>query len=266
MNDNLLQTFRQNRQNKYKKSLFIFIIWLFIMLLGFFFLELELMNLIFGIPAFLRFFFTNFFPPDFSGFTQYIDDIIQMLTFSFISMVTATVLSLIMGFLMTRSINPSSIIRFIIRALASLLRNIPTVIWGSVLVYVFGIGPVSGIIALTFSMTGFLAKAYADTIEEISGATFEALDASGASTLQKIFNGIIPQFIPSFVNWTLYAFEIGVRASSILGIVGAGGIGILVTTRINLFEYQDAMALVLYIIIVVLVVEYASTQIRRRVR
>lgn len=148
----------------------------------------------------------------------------------------------------------------------SFLRNIPTIIWGSILVYIFGIGVVPGVIALTLALAGFLTKTYADNIDDLAGDTLEIMDANGATTLQKFFHGILPIFMPSWVNWTLYAFEIGVRASSVLGLVGAGGIGVLIQTRINLFYYQESMALVLHIIVLVLIVDFATSAIRRRIR
>lgn len=240
--------------------------WITLLIIGFIYIDLDIVDLILGVPDFLGFFFSNFLPPNFSGFLDVIDDVIQMLAFSFIAMFVSTIFSFVMALLMSEAMNPIAPIRFIVRAIASFMRNIPTVIWASIMVYIFGIGPASGIIALMFGMSGFLIKTYADTISDISGDAIEAMRSTGANRIQTFYHGIFPQFMPALINWTLYAFEIGVRASSILGIVGAGGIGVLVNTRINLFDYQSAMALVIYIIAIVLIVEWGSTKIRRRVR
>lgn len=263
---NIFQQAILSRKKSKRNKLLFGIIWLALIIMGLFYLQISITDLIVAIPEFLIFLFTEFFPPNFSGFTGYIDDLLQTVTFAFIAMITSMIISLILSFFMAKNINPIEPIRFVIRAFVSLLRNIPTIIWGSVLVYIFGIGAVAGVMALTFSMTGLLTKTYADTIEEIAGESLEAMEANGATTIQKIVHGIIPQFIPSWLNWTLFSFEIGVRASSILGLVGAGGIGVIIQTRISLFEYQEAMALVLYIIILVLFVEFFTNALRRRIR
>lgn len=256
-----------SKEKKNKRRAFVFVfLWMVVAVLGVFYLEISIPELFLAIPQFLSFFATNFFPPDFSSFLDVLDDLVQTIAFAFVAMVFSTLMSLILAMFMAKSVCPWKPVRSVVRAFVSFLRNIPTVIWGSILVYIFGIGVVPGVLALTLALTGFLTKTYADTIDELAGDSLEVMEANGATTLQKIFHGILPAFISSWVNWTLYSFEIGVRASSVLGLVGAGGIGVLIQTRINLFEYQESMALVLYIIVLVLIVDFATSAIRRRIR
>ncbi len=147
----------------------------------------------------------------------------------------------------------------------SFLRNIPVLVWASLFVYIFGIGNMVGLLALTVATLGFLARSYADSIDEIGSSKLEALRAAGASYWQILFHGLIPEFIPSWINWTLFSFEINIRASSILGMVGAGGMGIMIQTNIRLFKYREAFALIILLVLLVLLTEFTVNQLRKRI-
>lgn len=112
---------------------------------------------------------------------------------------------------------------------------------------------------------GFLARAYADSINEIQGDKIEGLVAAGASRTQILIHGIIPIFKPTWISWTLFIFEINIRASILLGIVGAGGIGLMVRSTINLFRFKEAMSIVIIIVTLVLLTEFLTNTIRKRV-
>ncbi|WP_369809971.1 PhnE/PtxC family ABC transporter permease [Gracilibacillus caseinilyticus] len=136
---------------------------------------------------------------------------------------------------------------------------------GALLVYIFGIGGIVGVIALILVTVGFLGKSYAESIDEISGDKLEALQANGASYFQILFHGVIPQFVPAWINWTLFSFEINVRASTVIGLVGAGGIGVLIDTNINLFNYGEALTIITVIVCIILITEYVTNSIRSRI-
>ncbi|KAA9299053.1 MULTISPECIES: phosphonate ABC transporter, permease protein PhnE [Aerococcus] len=265
MNEKELSIYISQKKESRKKSLTVVFVILLIMLLGLWYLEISFEDLFQSLPKFITFFFNKFFPVHFGIIPEIIPDLLQTLAFAVVATCLATLVSLLLAFLMSRKIMDIRWLRISIRGFVSLLRNIPVVIWASVLVYIFGIGSMVAVIALFIALTGFLAKAFADSIDDIPNQTLEGLRACGASDLQIIRHGIVPQFIPQLMNWSLYSFERGIRASSILGLVGAGGIGILIQTRISLFKYQEAMAIVIAVIVMVILVEMLTNTIRRRI-
>lgn len=174
-------------------------------------------------------------------------------------------IAFIFGMLISEHTNKFKSLRVLCRATISILRNIPFIIWGALLVYIFGLGGIVGVLALIVVTIGFLSKSYAESIDEIAGDKLEALRANGASYLQIVAHGIIPQFVPSWIHWTLFAFEINVRASVVLGLVGAGGIGVLIDTNINLFKYGEALTIIGVVVSIILITELITNMIRRRI-
>lgn len=229
------------------------------------YLEISVIEMIMGLPNFVLFFFQNFFPPNLDNIGQYIPAVIDTIGFAIIATFISTFIGLVLGILISENTNKYKSVRVICRAFVSILRNIPFVIWGALLVYIFGIGGIIGILALILVTIGFLGKSYAESIDEISGEKLEALRANGASYFQMLFHGVIPQFVPAWINWTLFSFEINVRASTVLGLVGAGGIGVLIDTNINLFNYGEALAIIGVIVVIILATEFVTNTIRKRI-
>ncbi len=229
-------------------------------------LGISLPDLLFSLPQFLLFFVRRFLPPDFSGAAAYVPTVLQTLAFTVVSTAISTLLSFLLGILMSENTNPAAPLRAAARGFVSFLRNVPVIIWASLFVYMFGIGSLIGLFALVTVSVGFLARSYAESIDAISGKKLEALRAAGASFPQLLFHGIIPQFVPAWINWTLYIFELNVRASVILGFVGAGGVGVLLQTKISLMKYQQGFALLLIVVALVLLTEFGTGAIRKRVR
>ena len=162
--------------------------------------------------------------------------------------------------------NPITPLRLLCRGIISFLRNVPVLVWASILVYMFGVGEIVGLLALIIATLGFLSRSYAESISEIAGSHLEALQTAGASYGQVLVHGLIPEFLPSWINWTLFSFEINIRASAILGMGGAGGIGVLIQTNLKLFKYQEACAIILVVIVIVLLTEFMTNKIRRMIR
>ncbi|WP_117168505.1 phosphonate ABC transporter, permease protein PhnE [Paraliobacillus sediminis] len=230
-----------------------------------YYLELNFLEMIMGLPKFLIFFFQKFFPANFENLSEYIPLVIDTLGYALIATYISTLIAFILGILISEHTNKIKALRTIVRGFVSILRNIPFIIWGALLVYIFGIGGIVGIMALILVTVGFLGKSYAESIDEISGDKLEALQANGASYFQILFHGVIPQFVPAWINWTLFAFEINVRASTVLGLVGAGGIGVLIDTNINLFNYGEALIIITVIVCIILITEYVTNSIRNRI-
>ncbi|MCK4987104.1 MAG: ABC transporter permease subunit, partial [Desulfobacterales bacterium] len=132
-------------------------------------------------------------------------------------------------------------------------------------VAIFGPGPIAGIWAIAFRSIGFMGKLVAEAIEEIDEGTVEAIEATGASRLQVLWYGILPQVLPVIYGTTVYRWDINIRESTVLGFVGAGGIGILLYSSINQFLWQEVTVTLLVVFGVVLVSEYVSATVRQRV-
>lgn len=251
-------------EKKLSKGLRITFLVIVLLMLSCSYLNIQMLDVLAGGPSFISFFITKFLPPDFSNISQYVPAVIDTVLFAIVGTYISTFLAFVLGMLMSERTNPIAPLRFCARAFVSFLRNIPVLIWASLLVYAFGIGEIVGLLALIIATLGFLSRSYSDSINEIAGNKLEALHASGAGYMQTMWHGLFPNLVPSFINWTLYAFEINIRASAVLGMVGAGGIGVLIQTNIKLFKYNEACAIIIIVVGIVLLTEFATNQIRKR--
>lgn len=228
--------------------------------------KINIIDALKGFPEFAKFFAGNFLPPNFGNTPTYIPLILQTIMFALVGTYISAILAFMFGLLLSERTNPIVWLRMTVLFIMSLFRNVPFLVWASLLVYIFGIGNMVGLIALILATLGFLARSYAESISEISDSKMEALKASGASYLQILFHGIIPEFIPSWLNWTLFSFEINMRASAILGMVGAGGIGIMIQTNIRLFKYKEACSLILILVGMVILTELSTGKLRKIIK
>jgi phosphonate transport system permease protein len=144
-------------------------------------------------------------------------------------------------------------------------RSVNTVIWGLVFVAIFGPGPVAGICAVAARSVGFVAKLVAEAIEEIDAGQVEAVVATGASPSQVRLIGILPQVMPVLLGTSIYRWDINIRESSVLGFVGAGGIGLYLYSSINQFAWRQVLVILIAIFVVVLISEAVSAIVRRRI-
>ncbi|MBW3077784.1 phosphonate ABC transporter, permease protein PhnE [Bifidobacterium simiiventris] len=230
------------------------------------YLEVKPVDIVSSFPQFAVFFARKFLPPDFTNIAHYLPYAIQTVLFAVVGTYLSTLLALALGILMSEAANPFKPLRWLARAIASLMRNIPVLVWASLFVYAFGVGNIVGLLALTVSSLGFLARSYGESLTELSGRAGEALAATGASRAQILWHGLMPMFMPAFVNWTLYSFELNIRASTILGMVGAGGIGVQIQTAIRLFKYREALAIMIIVIAIVLITELMTNTIRSSIK
>ena len=144
-------------------------------------------------------------------------------------------------------------------------RSVNTVVWGLLFVAIFGPGPMAGIWAIAFRSIGFMGKLVAEAIEEIDTGVVEAIESTGASRLQVLWYGILPQVLPVIYGTTVYRWDINIRESTVLGFVGAGGIGILLYSSINQFQWQEVSLMLIAVFGVVLVSEFVSATVRQRI-
>lgn len=150
------------------------------------------------------------------------------------------------------------------RGFLNLVRTVPDLILASLLASIFGIGPLPGLLALGIFTFGVVAKLLSDTVETIDPGPLEAVTATGGSRLEQAWFGVLPQIGPDFVAYTLYAFEINVRAAAVVGLVGAGGIGVILDASIKLFRYGRVGLIIAATFLVVLLIDSFSTWLRSK--
>ncbi|QKJ25120.1 phosphonate ABC transporter, permease protein PhnE [Aquiluna borgnonia] len=223
---------------------------------------LELLGSFGGIFAFTL----RMFPPDFvSAWPQIVQGMTETLAIAAVSTVLGSLLSIPLGFLAAANVTVNKFVYSITRVVLVVIRGIPELILAIVFVAATGLGPVAGIFALSIGTAGFLAKLIADSIEEISELPREAVSATGASRLQELFVSVIPQVMPSLIGQLLYTFDINIRSSAILGIVGGGGIGFLLFNSMKVLRFDTTGAIILAIFIVVYLIEILAGYVRKQV-
>ena len=218
-----------------------------------------------GIPRGERF-ISGFFPPD---FVTNLDEIISGLNESLWMTVTSTVigiaLSIPIGLGAAKNLAPAPVYYFC-RSFLAVSRSFQEVIIAIFMVKLFGFGPFAGFITLVIATIGFYGKLLAEDIEDMDPVQAEAVKATGTSWLQWVNYAVQPQVMPRMIGLGLYRLDINFRESAVLGIVGAGGIGVVLNNAFDQDDYQTAASVLLIIIAIVMVVEYSSGYIRKKVQ
>jgi len=179
--------------------------------------------------------------------------------------VLATIVGLPLGLLAASTVTRSRLLRSGAMGILNILRSISELIWAILFVAAVGLGPFPGALALGMNYGGILGRLYAEAIENVDKGPIEAMEATGASRQQVILFAVFPQALPQFVTYNLYWFEVGVRSATVLGMVGAGGIGFELITSIRLFEWREVGVILLFILGIVTIIDLASTYIRSRI-
>lgn len=179
--------------------------------------------------------------------------------------VIGIILSVPLAILAARNISPNKTVFFLSRSLISFFRTVPDLIWALFFVIAVGLGPAAGTLAIAVDTIGFCGRFFAEAMEEVDEAPVEALNSLGASRTGMIFSAVIPQAMPSFINSSLFSLEKATRSSVVLGLVGAGGIGIELKVAMDLFNYDVASTIILSVFVLVLVVESTSTYLRSKI-
>lgn len=153
---------------------------------------------------------------------------------------------------------------FAAKGILNVLRTIPEIVWALIFVFIVGLGPFPGALALGFHTGGVLGKLFGEVLEDVDYQPIEALQSTGASRLQILFYGIAPQVMPQFISYTLYRWEVNIRVAAVLGFVGAGGLGQRIQIAISLFLEHQLLTLLIFIYILVTIVDYLSAYLRRK--
>ncbi|MEQ8395740.1 phosphonate ABC transporter, permease protein PhnE [Thalassobaculum sp.] len=218
-----------------------------------------------GLDRGLRF-VKGFLVPDFvSRWGDIAQGMQESLTMTVTSTVVGILISVPIGIGAARNIAPLPIY-LVCRGIIALSRSFQEIIIAILFVAMFGFGPFAGFLTLSFATIGFLAKLLAEDIEDIDEAQAEAVRATGAGWWQVVNYGIQPQVMPRLIGLSLYRLDINFRESSVIGIVGAGGIGATLNTAMDRYEYDSAAAILIIIIVIVMIAEYGSSIIRGRIQ
>lgn len=197
-------------------------------------------------------------------YAQIYSGIAETLAMAFLGTFLASIVALFVGFLAARNTMPLGIARHAVRRTLDVLRGVDQLIWALVFVRAVGLGPLAGVLALFVSDTGTLSKLYSEAIENIDRKQVEGVRATGAGPIRTVRYGYLPQVLPVFVSQSLYFFESATRSATILGIVGAGGIGMIIIERFRASLYDQVAFVVLNVLICIAVIDWASSRIRKR--
>jgi phosphonate transport system permease protein len=170
-----------------------------------------------------------------------------------------------LGFLAARNTTPHRFVYYGVRSCLNLVRTIPDLALGLLFVAAVGLGAFAGTLALAVHTATVLGKLLSESVENIDEGVVEAIRATGAGYAQILSFAVLPQILPDLISFTLYRLETNIRAASVLGLIGAGGIGYLMNTSFRTFQYQEAAAIVLVLIALVMLVDYLSSRLRARV-
>lgn len=207
-------------------------------------------------------FLQGFFPPDFRHWRVYLDEMAVTIQIAVWGTALAVVCAVPFGILSSDNITPWWICQPV-RRLMDAFRAINEMVFAMLFVVAVGLGPFAGVLALWVHTTGILAKLFSEAVEAIDPRPVEGIRATGATHLQEVVHGIIPQVMPLWSSFTLYRFETNVRSATVLGIVGAGGIGQPLYENMRSFQYAETATIVIIVVVTVSLIDLLSSRIRK---
>jgi phosphonate transport system permease protein len=226
--------------------------------------DVSLVELAGGWPNALRI-ANEMFPPSAERLEPVLRALLQTFQMAVAGTVIGCLLSLPLAILATRHLSPHGAVYHAVRAIIAICRTVPDLVWALLFVAIVGLGPFAGVMAILVDKIGFCGRFFAEAMEEADRRPQEALTALGASRLGVIVGAVLPAAMPSMINTSLFSLEKAARSSVILGLVGAGGIGIELQVSMDMFRYDEAATIILAILVLVIGVEQVSAWLRRRV-
>ena len=229
-------------------------------------LEIDFIKLVTDSSKYFGDIISRMLPPDFSNLNQLIYAMFETIEIAFLGTFIAILLSIPLGLFSARNLAPNYFVYLVCKTVVIFFRAIPEFIIAMILVIAIGFGAMPGVLALGLHTMGFLAKFYAEDIEHINKGPIDALKSSGATKSQIISFGVIPQILPSFVANNLYILDRNVRMATMLGIVGAGGIGYELQSSFRMFEYERVSAIIILIFATIFIIDHLSSLLRSKVK
>ena len=208
--------------------------------------------------------FVKLFHPKWEFFNKVVGPLVDTIKMSILGTVIGCLLALPIAVLASTNICKSPAIVSVLRFILALIRTLPTLVIALVCALVFGLGTFAGTLAISIFTFGIVAKMLYESIETIDMGPFEAMEALGANKFQAFWSACVPQILPVYLSHSLYCFEMNVRASAILGYVGAGGLGITINERIGWRDYNGLGMVLLSLFVVVVAIEFFSEYLRKK--
>ena len=209
-------------------------------------------------------FLMQMFPPDFSRVEHIAWKLVETLQMAVAGAALGLIFAIPFAILATDRLSPHPVIKIIARGMIAFFRTVPDLVWAIFFIIVVGLGPAAGVLALMIDKIGFAGRFFAEAMEEADTGPQDALRAIGASRMGIIFSAVFPACLPSFTATSLFALEKSVRGSAALGLVGAGGIGVDLKVAFDLFNYDEALTIILMMLVLVVAVEQGSSWIRSK--
>ena len=206
----------------------------------------------------------GFFPPNFTEWRTYVGEMWVTLAVALWGTALAIVCAVPFGLMSAHNLAPNWVLHPV-RRLMDACRAINEMVFAMLFIVAVGLGPFAGVLALWVHTTGVLAKLFAEAVEAIDPRPVEGVRATGASPLDEIIYGVLPQVMPLWISYALYRFESNVRSAMVVGMVGAGGIGVVLYEEIRSFDYQQTSAVLIMVIVVVTAIDLVSARLRARV-
>lgn len=217
-----------------------------------------------GFPHIFNFVVDDLFPPNWSYYPVVTRRLLETWNIALLSTTLAIIFCLPISFVAARNINRLQPVYHTVRFILNVLRTIPDLILAVIFVTIVGLGALAGVYALFLFSLGILVKLISETVEAIDPGPLEAIRATGGNIIQIIWFGAIPQILPQYVSYSLYVLEINVRASIVLGFVGAGGVGLIMKQQLSLFRYDNVSTIIFLTFVGVSIIDIASTNFRKR--
>ncbi|MEZ0168208.1 phosphonate ABC transporter, permease protein PhnE [Microvirga sp. TS319] len=206
----------------------------------------------------------GFLRPNFNDWRHYLDEMLVTIQIAIWGTFLAVVFSIPLGIMSAHNMVPWWILQPV-RRLMDLFRSIHEVVFGVLFIVAVGLGPFAGVMALFIHTTGILAKLFSEAVEAIDPRPVEAIRTTGASRVQQVIYGVIPQVLPLWMSFSLYRLESNIRSATVLGIIGAGGIGQVLFESVRAFYYPQASAILIIVVVTVMVMDLISQLLRRLV-
>lgn len=204
------------------------------------------------------------FHPDFSFLPKVIGPLIDTIKMSLLGTIIGCTLALPVAILSSSNINKNKLVLSLCKFLLAIVRTLPTIIIATIAALIFSLGTFAGTVAITIFTFGVVGKMLFESIETIDMGPFEAMESFGANKFEAFWSACIPQIFPTYLSHCLYCFEMNIRAASILGYVGAGGLGLLINERIGWRDYNSLGTVLVVLFIAVVLVDFLSTYFRKK--
>lgn len=251
-----------------KRNRIITIVFITIIVLCMLCAQITRFNVIKGVssvPSAIAWMFSQFIPDtkSFSKLPSILSKLIETILLSIASTTTASIIALFFGVMGSKVVKTNGTIRVFSRFIASMSRNVPDAVWAMIFLLSFGQNILTGYLALFFASFGVLTRAFIETIDECSDSSVQALEATGASYPQIVFQAVIPSSLSQMISWILYMIETNIRSSTLIGILTGTGIGFIFDIYYKSMNYSVASLVVISIVISVFIIEFISNYIRR---